>query len=414
MRQFTTTEEFSFKGQSLPGIPLLVDDECQPVSVVNHYMIYLVLQKGTAHSPNTWQNHSDALYDYFSFLDINKLKWNDEPLFTDNGKEPSNLALYQKWCDDTYRKDNGLKLRHSTINVRISCIESFYRWARDIARLIDWLPFVPVLKLRSTGNSDAFAHTHGQVFVESSELRLPTIKDPPKVLSLEQCRELSRAPMSRTLQTATWLMLCTGLRNMECRTFPRKYIFDPSGLNRISSIRLDLNPEDMLLKNNKPRTVYVTWQLMHTLYEYTMFGEGVIRSKLFEERNGYSPTLLFLNNDGNPYSNKGLNNGYRDLWKGYEKNGKYYPPVISFHLNPHKLRHTFATMELYYESEKLDLNGRKKGLGHALAWVRDRLGHSSIKTTSIYVHCLDQLDNHELNEYQYELNRMMAGDADAT
>ena len=78
------------------------------------------------------------------------------------------------------------------------------------------------------------------------------------------------------------------------------------------------------------------------------------------------------------------------------------------------MRHTFATMELYYESERVDRHGRKKGLGHALAWVQKRLGHSSLQSVSIYVHCLDQLDNCELNMYQQELDRMMAGETDAT
>ena len=219
--------------------------------------------------------------------------------------------------------------------------------------------------------------------------------------------------MSRTLRTATWLMLCTGIRNEECRTFPRKYVFDPGGLNRNHRIRIELDPRDIKTKGSKPRSVYVTWQMMATLYAYTKFGEGPVRSGLFEKKNGHPPAILFLNDIGSPYSTKGLNNRYRDLWKGYESRGKFYPPSISCEIHPHKLRHTFATMELYYESERVDQHGRKKGLGHALAWVQKRLGHSSLQSVSIYVHCLEQLDNHELNTYQQELDRMMARETDA-
>lgn len=409
MRQFRTTEDFIYRGQSLPGIPLLVDDECRPVSVVNNYIMYLVLEKGSANGKRTWQNHADALYDYFSWLDANNLNWHDKPLMTANGKEVSNLTLYQRWSQENYRKPNGEKLQHGTINTRTACIEAFYRWAREVGKLIDWLPYITLLKMVRQGHPSAFAHTHGQRIVEGSELRLPEKKIPPKLLTLEQCRHLLAAPMPQTLRLMAGLMLATGLRNEECRTFPLKYVIDPRGLDKRKRIPLHLDPRDMKLKNDKPRTVFVSWQVMAELHEFTKFGEGVIRTNRYEAKTGYPSTILFLNESGHPYSEKGLNNGCRRLWKGFSKNGKEYPPVIAFHVTPHMLRHTFATLELYHESENKDKAGRKKGLGHALAWVRDRLGHSSIQTTTIYVHCLDLLGSHELNEYQHELDRMIAG-----
>jgi integrase len=414
MRQFVTTDDFKFKDKSHPGMPLLVDNECVPVPVVSSYMMYVVVQKGNAHSPLTWKNNCDSLYDYFSWLEAQGLRWDDEPLFTGIGREVSNLALYQRWCHETYCKENGEKLAHSTINSRIAHTEAFYKWARDIARLIDWVPYITVLKTVRLGHPGFMAHTHGQKVVESSDLRLPTPKIIPNVLSLEQCRELMMAPMSQTLRTATWLMLCTGLRNEECRTFPRKYVFDPRGLNRNHRIKIDLNPQDMRTKGSKKRSVFITWQMMATLYTYTKFGERPVRARLFEKANRHPPLVLFLNDSGAPFSTKGLNNRYRDLCKGYERRDKSYPPTIPFEIHPHKLRHTFATMELYYESERTDKFGRKKGLGHALSWVQKRLGHSSLQSTSIYVHCLNQLDNHELNIYQQELDRMMAEKTDAS
>jgi len=66
------------------------------------------------------------------------------------------------------------------------------------------------------------------------------------------------------------------------------------------------------------------------------------------------------------------------------------------------LRHTFATFELYAESQR-------RNLASALAWVRDRLGHSSINVTTVYVHCLDMLGEHDLNQYQNEIDSIMNG-----
>lgn len=216
--------------------------------------------------------------------------------------------------------------------------------------------------------------------------------------------------MSKTIELATSLMLTTGIRNEEARTFPRKYVFDPRGsrFDQRKRIPIFLNPSDMSLKGKKARTVYVTWQLMLEMYKYLHIGEGAERANIYLERQGYVPPILFLNNSGNPFAEKGLNDAYRKLSHGYSKNGKHFPPALNFRVTPHMLRHTFATLELYAESETLDKQGRKRGMGYALAWVRDRLGHNSVQSTTIYVHCLQLLETPELNEYQQVIDKILA------
>lgn len=408
MQQFTTTEEFIYRGQPLPGIPLLVDKDEYPVSPVTNFMMHLALERGRINSNKTLQSYADALYDYFSWMEANELAWDKEPRQTSGGKEVSNLSLYQKWSQDTYRKPDGTPLKNSTINVRTTRIEGFYKWAKDVAALIDWLPFITRIVAVRQGHPEALAHTHGQRVVESSESRLPTFKTPPKLLNVDQVKELYEAPMSKTLKLATSLILATGLRNEEARTFPRKYIFDPRGLNPGKCIRIDLDPNDMELKNSKPRTVYVQWQVMMEMYQYIQNGEGAERGNIYQNKEGTLPPVLLLNHLGRPFAEKGLNDALRKLYKGNTKNGKFHPPVISFRVTPHMLRHTFATLELHAESERVDKKtGHKRGLGHALAWVRDRLGHESIQTTTIYVHCLHQMETPELNEWQEVLSELL-------
>lgn len=415
MHQFVTTEEFIYRGQPQSGIPFLVSKEGVPILVVNRFLLYLKLENGKVHSDKTVQNYSNSLYDYFAFLEAQNLEWNEKPRHTDHGNEVSNLLLYQKWCHEIYSKGNGDTLRHSTINTRLGHIENFYRWAKERSRIIDWLPFVTILKeVPRKEYPGAMAHTHAGIeYVQSSENRLPVKKEPLKVLSLDECWQLRAAPMSETLQSATWLMLGSGIRNEECRTFPRKYVFDPSALNPNKRIRIYLDARDMKTKGDKSRYIFISWALMNCLYQYTKFGEGATRANLYEERNGLPSSNLFLNERGEQYSEKGLNNAFRKLCKGFERRGKVIPPILPFTVYPHKLRHTFATMELYYESEKLDKNGNRKGLGYALKWVQKRLGHSSLQSVSIYIHCLEQLDNSELNDYQQELDLMMQDHADA-
>lgn len=408
MHKFITKGNFFYKGLSAPGIPLIVNDNETPHTVLNNYMLHLVFDQGAIESLHTLNSYADALLDYFSWLGFNKLYWDDKPRLTQAGKEISNLALYQRWSEKDYRKPNGYPLSPATINLRTSRVQAFYRWAKDLAGLIDWLPYTSVLKPRPQRHPDVFAHMHSKQYVESSALKLKVHKKLPKLLTIDECRELLAAPMSKTLKTMTRLMLGTGLRNVECRTFPRKYVFDPSRLNKHKRIRVRLDARDMNLKNNKERVIYLSWQLMAHLYEYSQFGEGVERATKYKRQFGEFPPMLFLSEQGKPWSEKGLNGAYRKLWAGYERYGKTYPPSISFRTTPHMLRHTFATHELYHE-QNISQDGRKMGTGHALSWVRDRLGHSSVQTTTIYVHCLDIMNDCELNEYQQELDCMLMG-----
>ncbi len=418
MQVFNTTAEFEINGISHPNLPLLVDDSETPVAVVNRYLLWMIFEHGKANSAATWRNHADALCDYFNWLAANStddkpLRWDEQPRMTRSGEETSNLSLYQHWSQHDYRKPDGYPLEYSTINQRTACIEQFYKWARDKAMLINWLPYRVVLKNEPrSAHSDACSHTHGQQQVESSDLRLKEKRPLPKLINLEQCKALMAAPMSKTVKLMCALILGTGLRRDECQTFPRKYIFDPSGLDQRKRIRIVCDPKDMSLKGNsyaKERVIYVSWQLMAELYEYTQFGQGPERYQAYRNANGHEPTLLFLTPDGAPFCKEGLNNALRKLCKGWtDKRKVKHPPLLDFPVSPHKLRHTFATLELYHESEAKDpKTGRKKGLGHALAWVRDRLGHASIKNTTIYIHCQDLLDSHELNEYQREIDQMM-------
>ncbi|MEG6999257.1 recombinase, partial [Pseudomonas aeruginosa] len=58
--------------------------------------------------------------------------------------------------------------------------------------------------------------------------------------------------------------------------------------------------------------------------------------------------------------------------------------------------HTFGTYEFLRMSER-------RGTDGALHWVRDRLGHSSITTTEVYVHAADLLKHDEVDGYVEEV-----------
>lgn len=365
------------------------------IHIVNDFLLWLALENANTASPSTWKSYVETLYDFFSWLDANHLAWDALPTKDTYTEEISNIAMYRNWSADLIDTKNGTaRIEASTIHKRLTHIMAFYRWAVSRGRIVE-LPWDQSFRLVALleKHPSMYRHTRAGRVALKDNLRPKVQKKLIPLLQLEQCRSLLRACGTQTLQLMTKLMLQTGLRNEECRTFPRQYIFDPSVQDRNQRIPIYLSPVDMALKGHKPRRVYISWQLMKDLFDYLNFGEGGVRAKNYRSSFGIKSPLVFLSQSGNAFSEKGLNNAYRKLWAPADGRA----PQLSFRVTPHMLRHTFATFELYAES-------RRQNLGAALAWVRDRMGHSSISTTTIYVHCLDMMGEMDLNMYQQEID----------
>ena len=187
-------------------------------------------------------------------------------------------------------------------------------------------------------------------------------------------------------------MLSAGLRKDEIISFEKRYIFEPNlkQLNKRIPIDLEPNINGQRTKGDKPRRIYISAPLMKEVWDYINFGERVDRGKKSSDSNNNDSVFVFLNRFGKPYSEQSLNNFYSKLTKQRK---------IDFSVSPHMLRHTYATIELYAESERV-------GMTKALTWVQKSMGHSTIATTSIYTHCIEQLQEHELSTYQAELDAM--------
>lgn len=401
MRIFYTSDDFTYKGHACPGIPFLCEDDMEFVTEVNDYLLWIALENAGTASPATWKSHAESLYDFFSWLRANRLLWDSKPIKGRQGEEISTPAIYRNWSLGLMDSETGRQqVQPSTVRKRLTHIMAFYRWAARRGR-IDFVPwetrgvaFIPEV------HPDMYRHARAGRIVERDNLRPAPRKKLVPLLTINQCRELLKACTTETLRLMTKLMLQTGLRNAECRTFPRKYVFDPSPASRNRRIPVSLDPADMELKHGKARRVYVSWHMMKDLFDYLNFGEGALRLRANREATGTPAPVAFLNQGGDLWSEKGLNNAYRKLWAPSGSS----PPLLGFRVTPHMLRHTFATCELFAESQRVNL-------GHALAWVRDRLGHSSISTTTRYVHCLDLFGETDLNEYQIEIDGLLAVDA---
>jgi len=381
-----STEDFTIQGISYPGIPLLVNEEMEVVEPVLRFIVYQAVQNGRVRSKKTILSYANSLYDFFSFMEANNLNWN-QSCRPDESTEITVVALYRSWSVSLTGKAS---LMASTINTRLAAIRQFYEFCLKRGT-INRLPWDGVRRVARHGHQSAMRHTRSSLHTDSTDLRLKTYKQTPKVLTLNQAKQLVQAIDNRTLNLIVKLALTTGMRREELITFQLESICRPSSSQINNRLPVDLisRPNGQRTKGNRARTIYIPAPLMMELYEYTRFGEGVRRTKLadgIEEHLSY----LFLNLKGESFSERALNTLLSKL---------YQSGRIDFHVTPHMLRHTYATMELYAESHTKDM-------GQALAWVRDRLGHSSIQTTMIYVHCIEQLDDHELHHYQNELLEM--------
>lgn len=401
MRLLYTTVDFVYKGRRCPDLPFLCDSEMEHVGVVNDYLLWVSLENSRTPSASTRKSYAEGLYDYMSWLEANSLRWDDLPSRSGHGEEISNIAMYRNWSLDIVDASSGRpRMQPSTVRKRLSQIMSFYRWAQSRER-IDALPWDELISIGGRYRYSTSRYGKGGSIVGRDRLRPRVAKRPVSFLNIEQCRALLRSCRTRTLQMMTKLMLQSGLRNEECRTFPRKYLFDPSPTRQKQRVAIDLDPSDMRLKGNKPRRLYISWRLMKDLFDFANFGEGARRSKLYREAIGVASPYAFLNQHGAPWSEKGLCNAYRDLWTP-DAQGR---ATLAFKVTPHMLRHTFATLELYVESQS-------SNVAQALAWVRDRLGHSSIHTTTVYVHCLDMLGERNINQFQQEIDLILASESD--
>jgi integrase len=101
---------------------------------------------------------------------------------------------------------------------------------------------------------------------------------------------------------------------------------------------------------------------------------------------------LFLNSKGRPFSV--ISNAFNLMLNRLD---------LPFNVNPHMLRHTYATHTLRALMERNDLKI------NPLMYVKARLGHSFVTTTQKYLHFIDDVSDGVLNSYQEEIDSIVKG-----
>ncbi len=324
MLLLNSTSDFTIENIPHPDLPLLVNSEMMVVESVIRFIVYQSIQNGRVSSARTIRNYANALYDYFSFLEANNLSWDTSP---ENGvnHSVSIVALYRNWSA-SLKGDAALK--RSTINTRLAAIRQFYEFCHNRG-LIDSLPWEHTLKPRMHDSADFLRHIRTNKPIDSTDLRLKTFKEPPKVLNIEQAKLLVAAISSKTLLLIVKLALTTGLRREELITFQRKCVLKPAQSQMNSRLAVDLLPSEggQKTKGNRPRTIYIPAPLMFEIYDYMHWGEGVRRHAL---STGNDQSKVFLTGAGKEYAETSLNT----LLAKLKSAGR-----IDFSVTPHMLRH---------------------------------------------------------------------------
>lgn len=373
MKLFLTDDTYVVSGVTRPGVPFLCDREMELVEAPNRYLDHIAVVRGRTRAPNTWATYADQLYDYFSFLEANRLDW-----------MTADERTISAWRDGMVQRGN----RVGTINQRLRGVQRFYDWAA-LNRLV---PFVPFTSSSVVINKSAPFLAHVDVSGSRSTVSEVTLREPrrlPRFLHIDQATKFLDAIRPRRMRLMGYTMLLTGMRREEVAGLDYRVLPNPAGQPVDRALDMLLDSKITPTKGSKDRLVKVPYMLGEALYEYFTWERPALERKHFD-RYGTLTTKLFLTEQGDELSVESVSVVFNVASK-----------KLTIKCTPHMLRHTFGTYEFLRMSAKYSKD-------RAIYWVRDRLGHSSIVTTEIYVHLADSLTFDATDGYVEDVCRALA------
>lgn len=378
MRLVMATPDFTVAGRSFAGFPLLLSDDGWPMEPAHSFLWQALITHGGVESTLTWEAYGRRLYDYFAFLEANGLHWDEEQM-------PHGLSVVARYRDWSLGE---LGLSPNTVNKRLNLIVRFYDWCKRQG-YVAHLPF-GLRDARTPARQGFLAHIDRSGGMVSK----PTVmarerKATIKLLTKQQVRICLGTKLDPSHTLLFHLMVRTGMRSCEARTFPLAYIFNPQSRSDLIAgqmIRIALEPADMHIKYGKPRSVDVPWSLMEDMWAYSLH-----QRELRRRRSGTNSSALILTELGHEFSKGAVVDAMRSIEK-----------KVRFPVRAHMLRHTYGTYTLSALRKNPEFEGEP------LLYVRDRMGHSDVQTTAIYLHLINQLDAQIILAHEDELDMLFA------
>lgn len=355
----------------------MLGDDMRPVQPMQDFLVWKLLGRGITLSILTWEAYGRALWDFASFLHANGIAWDAN--FSAPGKGP--MSRYRDWSV------GELGLSAKTVNARLRLVTEFYEWAQH-RKLIDTLPF-GYLESRARPIDHLLAHVDRGVRMNCRpDVELTEWAAPAEFLTQPQLRVVRALPLSSSRRLLFELMARSGLRSVEARTFPLSRVFNPAaGLGHTlgSMIRVRLDPKEMRTKFGKTRDVDVPYSLMQDLHAYTLYE----RNRLASSKQPCGQLLLTVN--GRAFSKDGVAEVFAQISR-----------QVGFRVTALMLRHSYAIHTL------ATLRANPNYHGEPLLYLRDRLGHSDVQTTTGYLRQLEQLAGAAALAIEDEFNVLFA------
>lgn len=368
MRMFLTDQEFVWNGIPRPNIPFLCNVEMELLAAPNEYLRFVATVKGRTRSERTWVTYGQHLYEFFAFLEANDLPW-----------DAVNQTQIAAWRDTMLER----KCARSTVNQRLRSIHAFYAWAVRSGKTHS-LPFsTQEIWVAKPRGFLAHVDASGGRFA-ANELTMQTYKPLPKFLHMDRAIRFVEAMTPHSLKLMGYLALLTGMRREEVVALDYRVVPNPAGHDPDKQLPMVLDPTLTPTKGDRERFVMLPYDLAVAMWDY-FCRDWPKRNAIFKSLHGKESTRFFLSHYGEELSIRYLNNALRKV------SGK-----TGIDCHPHMLRHIFGTYELLRMS-------KKEGQSKALLWVRDRMGHSSITTTEMYIHAGDLIQHDDVDGYQAEV-----------
>lgn len=238
------------------------------------------------------------------------------------------------------------KLSRRSVSRTISCLRSFYSFL-EIEQVIKQNPFI-------------------HIPLPKQDKYIPSFFYQEELSELFEVSDLT-TPLGQRDQAVLELLYATGMRVSECE-----------GL-KLHNIDFSIGVLNVIGKGRKERFLPFGQYAQEALQTYIKDG----RLKLLSKSSSSKSDFVFLNARGNPITSRGIY---------YILNQMIKKTSLTVHMNPHKLRHTFATHLL---NEGADLRS-----------VQELLGHENLSSTQIYTHVTkDRLRNVYMNSHPRANNK---------
>lgn len=361
-------------------IPVFIDDRFRIIDAPTNYVIHQIMEIGRWQSMHTIRSNIESIKSLLMFLEVIGVS-----LHT------INMRHWIHWRNNMY--EDGIKHPNSSrsVNVRLRNASTFIVWCINNGYIED--PFIgltEVVEVNYHGVNFNQKKFKVKKYRINSLLRVRNIKD--RLPTIDELMKFVNQ-LNSEIKLIAWVMLESGMRISEVLSMPTNVLPSFQDVIKQSRIRyaIHLKNNEMYIKNRKSRIVFFSHSLCYALWIYI---QQVRQERLSSKDN--IPTSLFISNRGKPWHPSSVQKHFKKACQS---------ALLSISMTPHTMRHIFATQTLanwnfYFSSETT-----------CLLWLKERLGHSHVSTTSdVYIGMvseLQQMDHEILNKYENDLLNMM-------